>query len=147
MTLEIKLVQQPTADSCTSACLSMLTGIPVNEVISDFHHRWKDPNDGYDPSSYLMEKGCPFIVSRDPFNNFLVWGRVYLLTVPSLNVEGGLHHIVVDVRGEEEKVFDPNEGKEGRRYYYGWSGATIKSPLAVKLHGWIVDLWLAEGAV
>jgi len=33
---EIKIVTQPTFYSCVPACLSMVTGIPVEDIINDF---------------------------------------------------------------------------------------------------------------
>lgn len=135
----MKFVMQPTSDTCTSACLAMLTGIEVQTVINEFHAGWKSTENKINPSTYLAEKSVPHSACNDPFNNLLEWGSVYLLTVPSLNIDGGLHHIVVDLRNDAEIVLDPNKGREGRRYYIAWSDTPV-SNLEVRLHAWLTDL-------
>lgn len=132
----INLVQQPTADSCTSACLSMLTGIAINDIISSFHNDWKLLKSN--PSEFLSHQGVKHSVNKDVFSHKVNWGNVYLLTVPSLNIEGGLHHIVLDLTGDFESVLDPNNGKEGKKYYTGWSHDA--GGLQVKLKSWMVDI-------
>lgn len=132
----IKLVQQPTPDSCTSACLSMLTSVDVNEVVSLFHSDWKSLRSN--PSEFLSNHGIRHSVNKDVFSHKVKWGYIYLLTVPSLNIEGGLHHIVLDLTGEFEIVLDPNSGKEGKKYYTGWSCEVVG--LQVELTSWMVDI-------
>lgn len=60
----------------------------------------------------------------------LIPGNLMLATVPSLNIEAGNHRIVIDWRGDEPVVYDPNEGRDGRKYYTfsklrGWSELTV----------------------
>lgn len=43
-------------------------------------------------------------------------GRIYLVQVPSLNIRGGMHMIVLDSRADP-LVFDPNTGREGVETY------------------------------
>lgn len=135
--MKIKLVQQPTADTCTSACLSMITSIDINEIINDFHEEWK--NYKTNPSKFLSHQCIGHVVNKDVFNHTLEWDSIYLLTVASLNIDGGLHHIVLDLTGEIEMVFDPNNGKQGKKYYIGWS-EDKKSDNEVKLNSWMVDI-------
>lgn len=134
---EIKFVQQPTGDSCTSACLSMLTGIPIDEVIEKFHSDWKAKKSN--PAVWLNQNGFNYEVNHNPFCHTAEWGSVYLLTVPSLNIVGGLHHIVMDLRSDTEVILDPNYGKVGKKYYTGWS-VKSESLLAVKLSAFLIDL-------
>lgn len=42
----------------------------------------------------------------------LLWGREALVSVKSMNVEGGYHYIYYD----GSRVWDPNEGNEGKKY-------------------------------
>lgn len=142
--MEIKFVQQPTLDTCTSACLSMITGIDVNEVIRDFHDEWK--NHKTNPSEYLSHKSIQHVVNKDVFNHTLEFGFAYLLTVPSLNIDGGLHHIILDLSGDLEKVYDPNKGRDGKRYYVGWSSENI-GDLEIALHGWMLDITFSTEGV
>ena len=133
----IKLVQQPTADTCTSACLSMITGINVNDVINDFHKKWKDQESN--PSEFLSHEYVKHVVNKNVFDHHLEWGFVYLLTVPSLNIDGGLHHIIADLSGDLEVIFDPNQGKESKRYYVGWSKKDLECN-EINLKSWLVDI-------
>lgn len=132
----MRLVNQPTATSCTSACLAMITGIDVHQVIAEFHDDWHSQKS--DPAQYLKSKGVEFIINTNPFSTLMEWDKVYLLSVASLNIEGGLHHIVADMRGDREIILDPNNGKDGKRFYTGWSEKS-DNPLAVELRAWMVD--------
>lgn len=133
----IELVNQPTGDSCTSACLSMLTGIDVNQVVEQFHKDWQTNQS--DPSEFLSKHGIRSYAHNKVFDHRLDWGTIYLATVPSLNIEGGLHHILIDLSGDKIRVLDPNNGKEGKRYYVEWYCDNLES-MQVKLTSWIVDL-------
>ena len=64
---------------------------------------------------------------------------MYLITVPSLNVVGGLHHIIMDLRSDTEIILDPNYGRVGKKYYTGWS-VKSESLLAVQLSAFLIDL-------
>lgn len=137
----MKLVNQPTSNTCTSACLAMITGMDVNIVISEFHDDWRLSKN--DPKRYLETKGvkCEFN-DGGAFNNCLSWDSVFLLTVPSLNLDGKLHHIVVDLRGHGDvdvTVLDPNNGKDGKRYYIPWN-CEPKNNMEVALSSWVLDL-------
>ena len=45
-------------------------------------------------------------------------GGLYMLVVPSLNIKGGAHYIVLDYRDENyPKIYDPNKGREGKEFY------------------------------
>lgn len=135
----MKFVMQPTPDTCTSACLAMLTGADVQTVIEEFHADWKSTENKINPSTYLSKRLVGHNVLNDPFNNLLEWDKVYLLTVPSLNIDGGLHHIVIDLRNDFEVVLDPNRGRDSRRYYIGWSDEP-RNNLEVRLHAWLTEL-------
>jgi len=68
----------------------------------------------------------------------------YIAMVPSLNNEGGTHYVVIRRDENGETVFDPNRGREGKKWY-GEDGV----PISFKLHllyvckpGWCGD-WYA----
>ena len=48
---------------------------------------------------------------------WLVFDGVYLLCVPSLNISGVNHEIVVEMKDGICMVYDPNAGKEGKKSY------------------------------
>lgn len=133
----INFVQQPTDITCTSACLAMLTGKSIDLVIGESHEGWC--NNSTDPVNYLLKYGINLIINTKPFKRTMEWGFVYLLTVPSLNVEGGLHHIVVDLTTENGTVLDPNRGRHGKEYYINWVD-TPNSQLEVPLKSFTIDL-------
>jgi len=134
--MKLELVKQPTATTCVHACLSMLSGIAVEDIVkdlgdsgvaSDREHKWYRDN-GYEP--IYIEPHKKFDFKRD---------GVYLATVPSLNKIGGTHRIVILADSEAGcmfKVFDPNRGK-ARKYYYSISaledGACMISDLVYPL--------------
>jgi len=132
----IKLVNQPTPTSCTSACLAMVTGLDVHDIIAEFHDDWHSQKTN--PAEFLKSKGFEFVTNTNPFSNIMKWGKVYLLSVASLNIQGGLHHIIADMRGDQEVILDPNNGKDGKKFYTGWSEKS-ENPLAVELRAWMVD--------
>jgi hypothetical protein len=117
----------------------MLTETNVQKVIEEFHELWRHHKTN--PSLYLSKKGVPHKV-HSSYEGHADFGNIYLLTVPSLNISGGLHHIILDLRDEETDevvVFDPNRGKHGKYYYQGWD-KPLESAWSVVLHAWIIDL-------
>lgn len=79
---------------------------------------------------------CLGIKYKKCYNNTVSPGKIYLATVPSLNIPGYFHQIIIDTR-ENIQIFDPNRGVSGRNYY-----VTKASPSArkqIKLHSWILD--------
>jgi len=135
----MNLVIQPTDNTCTSACLSMITDKPIDEVIKEFHNDWQASLSN--PSEYLKYCNIQHEVNTNPFNFILEWGNIYLLTVPSLNIKGGLHHIVVDltdIYNNVGKVYDPNNGKDGKSYYVSW--VQPQSELQYPLKSFNIDI-------
>lgn len=56
----IEFQQQPTPVTCVSACIAMVLGIPVEQVVSDYHHTYFDAGDEkVHPDEYLVNKGVP----------------------------------------------------------------------------------------
>lgn len=131
----MNLVQQKDDKSCTSACLSMLTGIPYDAVFETFSEGWHEHN--YTPDKFLDDHGVTYVLNSSPYNTTLWHGGVYLLTVPSLNYDGALHHIIADYREEELKILDPNQGREGYRHYVAHEP---NNPSEVFIKFWLLDM-------
>jgi len=134
----MKLIIQPTNDSCTSACLAMILrecghDIDVDTVIGEFHEAFR--NDLVTPASYLRGKKVK-VRELNSLQRMDRFGSIYLLCVPSLNVEAEFHSIVVDARDVIE-IFDPRN--DGVHRYYTYDNNS-DDPLAVKLSGHIVDV-------
>lgn len=62
--------------------------------------------------------------------------KVYLVAVPSLNMPGLFHQIIMDTRAGLE-ILDPNRGVKGRKYYV--LSVSPRSSKQVKLRAWILD--------
>lgn len=113
--IKVQPVQQPTANSCVHACLSMVTGVPVEDLIKRFGDRGLGD---MEEATVLTEHGILPVeqsgIGRDRFD---VSG-VYLVTVPSLNYPGKNHRTVWATDGDEKFVLhDPNAGRAGVAAY------------------------------
>lgn len=141
---EIKHQKQPTPDTCTSACLAMILDIPVDEVVKEFHEDWM--NRRTDPAHYLIKKLAKFQIHREPYDNALLFGKVYLVTVPSVNITGRNHHIIVDMRHGpgKEIVYDPNDGRLDKCRYVGWTKGREELG-QYSLKAWAIDLSIELG--
>lgn len=143
---EIEHQIQPTGVSCVSTCVAMLAGVPAEEVIKRFHMKYyversiriSDMLDHYDISYAQVLSGCEPRMDA---------GYIYLLSVPSLNLRGQLHEIIVDYReGVAPKCYDPAKGLGGRSYYV-LTPAEVdedENGLAFQLLTWVVD-FVIEG--
>lgn len=135
--------QQPTPDTCTSACLAMITGKPVEQVISEYDAKHK--NHESTASQYLIENGIEIV--HGSVNAQIISCGLFLLCVPSLNIVGGLHNILCLVWHNKDdglyykQIFDPVMGREGRKYY------TMGEPcndLEFTLYSYIVEATILD---
>lgn len=126
---------QPTFNTCMSACIAMVAGQPVDEVVSRWHQSFHDKTDWLDDA--LDYYKIPYFYGSQRRAE-LLYGFIYFLTVPSLNITGGLHEILVSLTADRGiEVFDPVKGRPGAKHYvYG----EVTSPYEVCLHSWCVDL-------
>lgn len=137
---EVKLVQQPTNDSCVSACLAMVTGLDIETVYNEFHDPYYVKRN-QSIHRYAAEKGVDLQPAYTCYNSLAERG-VYLVTVPSLNIVGGLHEIVVDTRDGFINVYDPV--RDGRYRYVSYADVTDCGPLEVQLKSWLIDYRVME---
>lgn len=115
MTIEVAHVTQPTPHTCAHACLSMVTGIPVQDLIDRFGNHGV----GDDVTlAVLTEMGIFPVVMPLSYYDPMILSGVYMVTVPSLNMPGRNHSIVISVNDDGDfRVFDPNKGRADREYY------------------------------
>lgn len=109
----MKLVQQKDDYSCGVACIAMVTGKPYDEVraLVSEHSIGLHPRDvdfllgqlGVEYSRLMYPELCKCVP--------------HIITVPSLNIVGGLHYVVADVSEGVLCVLDPQRGREGRKFY------------------------------
>ena len=112
---DIKFVQQPTSVTCTHACLSMVTGRHVDELIQRFGNH----GIGSEAEAALLTE-CGFMpvhMNRYAESYFPAIG-LYLMSAPSLNIQGAMHRLVVLMDDNWDLfVLDPNTGRKGKKYY------------------------------
>ena len=106
--------QQPTHDTCVSACIAMLLNIPVKEIVEEFHSKYI--NQELNIYEFLINHDLniePLLPSywQAELNN------IYIASVPSLNKKAALHQIIIDTRNGASIVYDPQEGKPDCDYY------------------------------
>lgn len=123
---------QPTPVCCTATCIAMALGISVAELDVQLDSAYGLLDFGV----YLAERGI-WLRYLDRGERF--WrGSLYLLSVRSLNKIGVDHALLLDTRDctcerpdgwcGDWKVYDPNEGREGKEIYNNvWEHHVIKA--------------------
>lgn len=110
-------VMQPSPHTCGHACLAMVTGLDVQSIIARFGEA--GINDDIE-AIVLTESGIyPVAIPETAFMPALPFHGVYFATVPSLNIPGGAHRLVIEANPDEAEfeVHDPNAGREGKLFY------------------------------
>ena len=135
---------QPTGMTCVCTCLAMLCGRPASDLIELYHHSYYNAKT-LDLADILVMEGFKFTREMAGQVKTMLPGAVYLLTVPSLNIKGGLHQILVDYRDPERpQVLDPAKGYAGRMYYTVDSIEADEEDNAFLLFSWIVDYTITD---
>jgi ABC-type bacteriocin/lantibiotic exporter with double-glycine peptidase domain len=102
--MKLNHVMQLDSEGCGIACIAML----VNKSYSEIRDLVVDiPITQRILEDLLYQLDIRF---RKPAYDDLVPDRLYIVCVPSLNNIGGMHYIIVDMRGTM-KVYDPNKGR------------------------------------
>lgn len=136
--MSVNFVKQPTLNTCVSACLAMILNKPVEKVIEEFHSRYYN-NWEITISEYLTKNGVPHHCSEGGGRETLHRGGLFLCTVPSLNIPGALHQIVIDMTDHKFIVHDPIKGWEGKKFYVG-PDQDPEEPGAFIIHTWVKDV-------
>jgi len=114
--IKIQHVQQPTSKTCVHACLSMVTGVPVEDLVARFKDRGLTTMDDY---VVLTELGIlPVPIDKIMETLFPYYG-VYFVSVPSANHHRKTHAMVLELTRDDDAfvLYDPNEGREGQEVY------------------------------
>lgn len=102
--MELILQKQPTKVTCVQTCLAMAMGVPVGDVVSTF---------GDSPQSHdeliAALRACRILHVPLAFPSLVIHGW-HFAVVPSLNVRGGHHQVLVynDMENYVCKVLDPS---------------------------------------
>lgn len=112
----ITLVNQQCSKSCVIACMAMVAGVSFEEAYKSIEDIAEPPLSDMPTRIGLTRLGVACFS-----DTIILWkGEVYLLDVPSLNLLGSMHCIVVDTRSDEYGIYDPNYGIPGKKYYSSW---------------------------
>lgn len=130
---------QPTPMGCVCTCLAMLMDEPASAVIERYHDHYYSQK-SVEVADILVNEGFMFKRELAGTVTTLFPGSVYMLTVASLNIPGGLHQILVDYRDPERPVvLDPAKGYLDRKYYTLDQHEADSVKEAFLLFSWIVD--------
>lgn len=132
---------QPCPVSCVCTCLAMVAGLPVPDVITKWHDKYREGNTAL--RVILDDLKIQFTSFDSCDNASLCEEGVYLCTVPSLNIVAGTHQILVEVTADNYYVIDPVRGREGKKYYVR-RGLGESAMLAVELGGFVIDAFVSR---
>ncbi len=131
--IKVEHVTQDLDKGCVIATAAMLAGLTFWECLHKYEEWYKDKyvtlgleymkHDMFDSIGLSLEQefnflkytlGLDVVMPRYPV---IMHGQVYSATVPSLNVKRGNHSVVIDSRGDELVVLDPQRGRVHKAYY------------------------------
>lgn len=131
---------QPTHNTCFSTCLAMIKALPVGVVVSALHEQYFAG--GMSTREALEHQAIPFESFDTADLPALDRDGAYLVGVPSLNWEGGMHQVIVECFEGMMVVHDPAMGRPGCKYYVA---AVREGALAeVKLNGFVIDAFVSR---
>lgn len=149
---KVKHITQSEWNSCASACVAMLLGHKDDRIVWD---EWgKDYAAGKHKigiKEYLKKNGAKLSCydSNIVYSESLDLGRVYLVSIPSINIDGGMHYVLWDGREYEgnKYIYDPAEGREGRRYYVAHFEGVELTEKEVRVNAFFVDCEVLGGVL
>lgn len=134
---------QPSENSCVCTCLAMLMGKPASEVIDKWHAKFFMQQEVM--LDILEEEGFSVKTHYSAGRATLLPGFAYLLTVPSLNLEGQMHQIIADWReGADPVCYDPAKGRGVCKYYTLDMDEWDEVDNARLLTSWILDFTILK---
>lgn len=136
--MRIKHQTQPCPTSCVSACFAMLLDRPVEDVRAELHEDFHACR--VTLRQALERYEVPFTAFCSVDNPDLGEEGAYLITVPSLNITGGLHQCILEIDDDGYQIIDPVKGRDGRRYYVNRGG--VQNDLETELGGYITNAFI-----
>jgi len=107
----ITLQKQFKDDACVAACIAMVSNCHQESI----YHDLDDESDL--KSEFMQWVRLGYLPTLHSFTH-LIFDKVQIVTVPSLNVVGGNHRIVVTNDDENGwQVFDPQNGVKDKKFY------------------------------
>lgn len=134
--------QQPCGLSCFATCMAMLMARPAEVVREHIHNSYREK--GLSLGEVLDSLELPFSDFKTAGRNNIDKPGVWVAAVPSLNLVGIMHQVLVEVLPSGVwAVFDPNEGKEGKKFYT--AAGSHDFPLAVQFtSGYTVEAFISR---
>lgn len=115
--IELKHVMQEDSHGCVIACIAIITGRSYQEIKKDFPD-FEDNSKGIGADERDLVLVRHQMLPVRTVDTHLYADKVYLVSVPSLNIEATMHAIVIDCRTDVSfKVYDPQAGIEGKKAY------------------------------
>lgn len=112
--IQINFISQPTDVTCVHACLSMVTGILVEELVKRFGNKGLSCEEEI---VVLTEMGI-FPQQISLFGNTLFpEDGIYMASVPSINKIGYSHRILFVIIEDNWDVIDPNKDRIDKKIY------------------------------
>lgn len=130
--MPLQELKQTQSDACVATCCAMLLNRPVEEVIEEFHKDFTNYLKTTD--EYLAEQGVK--VRRTEDRTTLLFNRIYMLLVPSINTPGMFHQILADTRHGKVVIYDPSRNL---RYSMEPQGEMER-----QLMSWVIDYEVVE---
>ena len=92
----------------------MILNKDIDVVTAEFDEAYKATK--LETHDYLLDNDMPF--RRCMANErVLKPNTIYLAAVPSVNILGGLHQVIIETDDQNWAwVYDPNKGREGRKH-------------------------------
>lgn len=124
--------------NCVSTCLAMILNQKADVVTDGFHDQYVAGEKN--PSDWLDMHGIRYRMCRTSERNMKP-NHAYMVAVPSVNIEGGMHEIVIHVTSDNMAiVYDPNEGRKDRLVYGCFEKGSAIPEGYVNIQSWIPDL-------
>ncbi len=113
----INHVRQEDSHGCVIACIAMVAGKTYAEVRRCFPTYGDNPTSGIqaDKRDIVLVRNGIWPIRHTDLN--LYPDKLYIVSVPSLNIEGGMHSVVVDCTGDAMELLDPQMGNDGKQWY------------------------------
>ena len=94
---------QPTPTTCVQTCLAMVLGRPAEEIIEEIGHP------GGLPQRQLLESLDRYDIHYAQTLDGALWPGWQFAAVPSLNIRGGMHEVLVHLDDHNRmRVLDPS---------------------------------------
>lgn len=119
----------------------MLVDEPVQGLIDRFHERYR--GGATSMGQLLRELEIPFTSFDSCDLPMLIDHGAYLVSVPSLNIQGGMHQIIIEVTDDNYYVQDPVMGFGGK-LFYGRRNETFPVEGEVELNGFVIDAFIGR---